>query len=74
MRNCLVRISADEEPIKCKFHCWSQTSNVIQPSLLVGGHNGGTVIFPVGIVEDEEGQVRTVYPNDIKFIGGENDE
>lgn len=55
---------------KAMFHCWSQESHVVGPSLLVGGHSGGTVSGVLGIVEFENGGVSKVYPEHIQFADG----
>lgn len=55
---------------RAMFHCWAQESYVVGPSLLVGGHNGGTVAFVKGIVEFENGGVSKVDPENIQFADG----
>jgi hypothetical protein len=50
-----------------KFHCWSHKSNIIQPSIRVGGHHGGTIRYTVGIIEYEDGTVHECYPDEIRF-------
>ena len=52
------------------FNCWGQESHVVGPSLMVGGHNGGTVSGVMGIVEFENGCVSKVYPEHIQFADG----
>lgn len=52
---------------KCLFHCWSNESYIVGPSLMVGGHNGGTVSNTVGILEFEDGSIKKVNPNDFRF-------
>lgn len=42
-----------------------QVSNVIPPSLVVGGHTGGVIAYPVAIIELENGEVKNVSPNEI---------
>lgn len=54
------------------FHCWEQYSDVIGPSLLVGGHPGGTVAQVFGIVEFSDG-VERVQPYNIKFTDEQSD-
>lgn len=60
--NCIV----NEE--KCLFHCWEQWSQVIEPSLMTGGHPGGQISQMFGIVEFEDGSVKRVHPYEVKFI------
>jgi len=64
-----------KNPVKCLFHCFSTESYIVPPSLLKGGHNGGTVSEPVAIVEFENGMVEKVPANKIRFddIGSFND-
>ena len=61
-RPCLVN---DE---KALFHRWEDKSNVVAPSLMIGGAPGGTIRYTVGIVEMEDGQVKQVEPSSIKFL------
>jgi hypothetical protein len=53
---------------KALFHCWAQVSSVVGPSMLKGGHPGGTVIDVVAVVEYEDGKVATVLPKRVQFI------
>ena len=55
---------------KAIFHCWSQESQIVSPSILKGGHNGGTVSGVLAIVEYENGQVDKVQPERIRFADG----
>lgn len=41
---------------------------IVEPSPMVGGAPGGTVSYILGIVEFEDGQVKQVFPEKIKFI------
>lgn len=49
------------------FHRWSDTSQIVPPSPMVGGHNGGVISCTLGIIEYEDGHVQECYPSDIKF-------
>ena len=60
------RLIKDREE-KALFHCWEQTSDVIGPSPMVGGHSGGVIAGVVAIVEREDGRVGRVRPEDIRF-------
>lgn len=51
------------------FHKWTEYRNVIEPSLMVGGHSGGQIKYPLGIVEYEDGTIVLVEPGSIKFVG-----
>ena len=61
MRLCLVKGR------KALFHCWEQVSEVVAPSELRNGPQGGTLRYTVAIVEYEDGSVESVYPNDVIF-------
>lgn len=45
-----------------------QKSDVLSPSPMMGGHNGGTVSYPVAIVEHEDGSMGEVFPADLKRV------
>lgn len=55
---------------KAMFHTWSHEKEVIGPSPMVGGHNGGEIARTLGIVEFEDGSVKLVHPERIKFADG----
>lgn len=61
LRPCLVNGK------KALFHRWEEYSTVIEPSIMVGGHNGGEIKLVYGIIEDEKGQVGRVHPTAIQF-------
>lgn len=48
------------------FHTWEQRSDVVEPSIMRGGHPGGSVSRVYGIVEFKD-RVRRVDPYQIKF-------
>lgn len=56
------------------FHCWAQKSDVIPPSMINGGHNGGVVAGLVGIVELSDGQVCEIPPYHITFLDNKHEE
>lgn len=62
VRKCLVL------GLEMKFHGWFQRSDIIEPSPMAGGHSGGVLQYPVGLVEDSEGKMTEVLPKQIKFI------
>lgn len=64
LRPCLVGPGKK----KCLFHGFWQNSDVYDPSLLKGGHNGGIVAGPVALVEIEDGHIILVNPIDIQFV------
>ena len=52
---------------KGKFHLWEQYSEIVPPSIMVGGHDGGTVAGVYAIVELSDGKVIRCEPNKIVF-------
>lgn len=65
MRKCIFK---DEVAI---FHGIYQISQVIPPSMLNGGHNGGVVSEPMAVIETIDGNLLTVYLRNVKMIGSE---
>ena len=53
--------------VKGLFHKWVEESDVIGPSLMIGGHPGGVVRMTFGIVEFEDGLIGKYTPYEIKF-------
>lgn len=53
---------------KALFHTWSNKSQIVPPSALMGGDNGGVLKYTVGIVEFENGAVGECLPNAIQFL------
>lgn len=68
LRPCVLTKYGDESKYKALFHCWIHYSNVIPPSNLRGGHNGGQVSDVYGLVELEDGSVEIVSPKSIRFL------
>ena len=62
MRLCMVNER------KAMFHCWQPVSEVLSPSPMRGGHQGGTLRYTVGIIEYENGEVEEVAPKNIVFL------
>lgn len=71
LRNCSVNIGKTQE--QAFFHCWEHYAEIICPSLLNGGHNGGQVSGTFAIVELKNGEVRKVLPQYITFVDCEVD-
>lgn len=53
---------------KALFHNWERWSEILPPSPMVGGHNGGVLQGTLAIVEYEDGTVGKVLPQSIKFV------
>ena len=68
LRPCMVAIRKGGKEEKALFHCWEQWSDVVAASILKGGHPGGQISEIYGIVELEDGTVKKVYPQLIRFI------
>lgn len=62
LRPCIVKDR------KALFHKWSDKSEIIAPSPMVGGHNGGVLKYTVAIIEYEDGVVTECYPYEVKFV------
>lgn len=63
---CLHQKKNEKE--KALFHCWSFESSIVEPSLMIGGHPGGTVACTMAIVELENGRVIVTSPSSIRFL------
>lgn len=63
-----VVIKRKEETHKALFHCWSHRSELVDESLLRGGHPGGQVSGTFAIVEYEDGTVHEAEPQNIRFV------
>lgn len=55
---------------KALFHKWIEESEIVAPSVMVGGHNGGVIKAAFAIVEYEDGTIAKVEPHKIKFADG----
>lgn len=64
-RECIVSCKGHDK--KAFFHQWVETSYIISPSMMIGGHGGGQVRDTFALVEFEDGQVEKVEPNKIRF-------
>ena len=49
------------------FHGWIDKSDIVPPSVMVGGHNGGVIRGTYALVELENGQIEQYYPQQIRF-------
>lgn len=61
-RKCIYRKSV------CTFHGFFQRSMVIKPSIMVGGHSGGVIAYPVAIIENKKGKLMEVEATSIRFV------
>lgn len=50
------------------FHRWTERANIVPPSPMIGGHNGGVIKDTAGIVEYEDGTIAEVYAFNIRFV------
>ena len=50
------------------FHRWCDISEIVPPSVMVGGHGGGVAQDTFGIVEYLDGSVARVKPERIVFV------
>lgn len=57
---------------KALFHGWYYSAEVIAPSMMVGGHNGGQLACTFGIIELETGDVKLCNVTEIKFVGSKD--
>lgn len=55
---------------KAMFHQWTQESQIVPPSAMMGGHSGGVISTTFAIVEYEDGTVAKTYPEKVKFADG----
>lgn len=54
------------------FHRWCVEQYVIEPSIMVGGGNGGQVSYTLALIELCSGEVLRVSPEKIRFADGGN--
>ena len=52
---------------KALFHKWEDCANVIEPSPMINGHQGGQIKETYAIVEMEDGRILEVKPIKVKF-------
>lgn len=55
---------------KALFHTWSHISQIVPPSMMVGGHSGGVVADTYGVVEFEDGNVKRCEVSEVQFLDG----
>ena len=64
LRPCMVKTIG-----KALFHLWEQYSKPIPAGVTIGSYPAGIVSYTVGIVEDCNGQIHRVPPEEIRFLG-----
>lgn len=74
LRPCMVASRKGGEEKRAFFHCWNQWSDATGVVPLQGGHSVGQVSKTYGIVEFEDGTVKNVYPQLIRFLDGSFDD
>ena len=52
---------------KAYFHRWVDKSEILAPSMMIGGHNGGVISATLALVEFEDGRIEECYPHRIVF-------
>lgn len=71
MKTCKYLPNPDykEDWIHAKFYGIYQHSEIAFPSPMIGGYSGGTITFPVAVVEDSDGlhEVEVWRVKDIKI-------
>lgn len=65
-RPCMV------EGKKALFHKWEDKSEVVRPSAIRGGHNGGELRATFAIIEYEDGSIAEVFPHKLKFLNSKS--
>lgn len=66
LRPCVVKTIPGG---KALFHLWEQYSKPIPAGVTIGSYPAGIVSYTVGIVEDSNGQIHRVPPEEIRFLG-----
>lgn len=69
MNNLILRPCEVKTIGKALFHLWEQYSKPIPAGVTIGSYPAGIVSYTVGIVEDSNGQIHRVPPEEIKFLG-----
>ena len=66
--NVYDKVIEPEHDIKALFHCWSHKSELVGEPPCYGGHPAGQISQTFGIVEYEDGTIREVEPQYIRFV------
>ena len=69
LRPCVVKVEKDGLFFKLNayFHSWGNRSRLIEPSIMIGGGQGGIINNTVGVIEYEDGTIDESNPKNIKF-------
>ena len=70
-RPCLVttpRRDAEPETRRAFLHCFAPVAEIVPPSIMKGGHNGGQLAELTALVEFEDGIVQRVEPECVRFL------
>ena len=68
LRPCMVTSRKGGEEKRALFHCWNHWAQTVSASLLRGGAPAGQHAETYGVVEFEDGTVKSVYPEQIRFL------
>lgn len=74
LRPCLVYTKEkkgainETSTVHALFHAWAHEAEVIAQSLMRGGHPGGQLSHTFALVEFEDGTVKMVNPERVKFL------
>ena len=60
------RLTGSEET--GRLHGFFQESQIVPPSIMAGGHQGGTLYFPVALVEFADGHLETVSTYNVTML------
>lgn len=55
---------------KAMFHMWVEVREIVPPSILKHGHQGGIIAGVLGLVEYENGSMAKMQPEHIQFVDG----
>ena len=63
-KNCYIHIK--NELLEVEFIGVFQHSHVLEPSIMVGGHSGGVIAYPIAVVK-LDGKFKEVKLSDVTF-------
>ena len=56
-----------------KLHGIFQYAYVIEQSLMIGGHGGGQIAYPVAVIQFKNGEFMNVQPQELKAWSDEDE-